>query len=170
LQCPICYDLLADATETNCGHCFCRSCLKKSILVTLDCPICRKPIEFIHPSFTIRKLVENYLQKKCFVSQMMVIILRFLFLQFSKILEFNCFFVSLYSTSVKQRNEQQSKSDFQLQSLLEKQRHKFKQSQKLLKYSETMQKVRPQTLTITTVQLLIFTGNVLLKFKGFLLL
>jgi hypothetical protein len=60
LECPICFELFEDACETNCGHCVCSHCLNKCIEKKLECPVCCKDPTPIHPSYTIRKIVEKY--------------------------------------------------------------------------------------------------------------
>jgi uncharacterized membrane protein YkvA (DUF1232 family) len=59
LKCPICLSLFRGATETSCGHSFCGRCLLDYLKRQNDCPICRAPIISAHPSWSLRRLVEN---------------------------------------------------------------------------------------------------------------
>lgn len=57
-ECPICFDSIANATSTFCGHVYCLECLQRSISSSLArgqtrgrkgvglCPMCRKPVAF----------------------------------------------------------------------------------------------------------------------------
>jgi ankyrin repeat protein len=112
LYCPICYDILFAAYETNCGHCFCGPCLEKSLQVCVQCPICRQQIEFIHPSFIMRKVVDSYLQKSGLSSR----------------ISSHC-------------HTQLSKLDRELKYLLEKQKLKLKRNEKRLTNNRNMKKV-----------------------------
>jgi len=64
LECPICCDLFQNATETVCGHCFCDFCLNKCLEKENLCPVCKKSPSPVHPSFTIRRIVDEYRKKK----------------------------------------------------------------------------------------------------------
>jgi len=59
LECPICYDLFHNAFETYCGHAFCEYCLYKALETSHVCPICRRDPSPIHPSYTLRALVQE---------------------------------------------------------------------------------------------------------------
>lgn len=84
LECPICCDILSNAMETICGHSFCgkyfvhnlfksEHCLLKCLEREPSlCPgtttlkfsshsqVCRKHPGSVHPSFTIRRIIEEY--------------------------------------------------------------------------------------------------------------
>jgi len=61
LDCPICCDLVDNACETFCGHCFCEFCLHKCLEKEANvCPVCRKDPSPIHASFTIRRIVDEH--------------------------------------------------------------------------------------------------------------
>lgn len=57
-ECPVCFDSVAVATSTTCGHVFCLECLQQSISASLArgqtrgkkgvglCPMCRKSCAF----------------------------------------------------------------------------------------------------------------------------
>lgn len=57
-ECPICFDSIASATTTSCGHLFCLECLQKSISASAArgqtrrakgvglCPMCRESVLF----------------------------------------------------------------------------------------------------------------------------
>ncbi|XP_037948961.1 RING finger protein 151-like [Teleopsis dalmanni] len=54
-QCKICYEELKNQpTATPCGHVFCKSCIKRSMLYSKVCPLCRA-------SVTNESLLEIYL-------------------------------------------------------------------------------------------------------------
>ncbi|KAJ1632248.1 hypothetical protein T492DRAFT_591275, partial [Pavlovales sp. CCMP2436] len=43
--CPICLDLIREATATECLHRFCSECIEKSVRIgSKACPSCRQPI------------------------------------------------------------------------------------------------------------------------------
>jgi tetratricopeptide (TPR) repeat protein len=61
LECPICCELFENATETFCGHAFCEYCIARCLENEPEvCPVCRNDPSPIHPSFTLRKIVEEY--------------------------------------------------------------------------------------------------------------
>jgi len=61
LECPICCELFETACETFCGHCFCEHCLNACLEFDPNtCPVCRANPTPIHPSFTVRRIVEEY--------------------------------------------------------------------------------------------------------------
>ncbi|KRF99343.1 uncharacterized protein Dwil_GK27011 [Drosophila willistoni] len=47
-KCPICQDNAAEnhPFSTNCGHVFCRVCIKRCIFMFHKCPLCRKSLTF----------------------------------------------------------------------------------------------------------------------------
>jgi len=60
LECPICQDLFQDACETSCGHGFCEYCLNKCLEQKAGlCPVCQKNPSPIHPSYTLRAIVDS---------------------------------------------------------------------------------------------------------------
>jgi len=60
LECPICYEIFNNATETFCGHAFCELCLYRCLEREDICPTCRAKPSPVHPSFTIRRIVDEY--------------------------------------------------------------------------------------------------------------
>eukprot|EP01117_Protostelium_nocturnum_P004916 TRINITY_DN1780_c0_g1_i1.p1 TRINITY_DN1780_c0_g1~~TRINITY_DN1780_c0_g1_i1.p1 ORF type:complete len:305 (+),score=71.70 TRINITY_DN1780_c0_g1_i1:185-1099(+) len=65
LECPICCELFNNATETFCGHAFCEYCIARCLEHEPDvCPVCRNDPSPIHPSFTIRRVVEEWRKLK----------------------------------------------------------------------------------------------------------
>ncbi|KAI0777358.1 hypothetical protein BD413DRAFT_468178 [Trametes elegans] len=42
LYCPICLDSTSTPTATECGHVFCKTCIRSSLHVESSCPVCRK--------------------------------------------------------------------------------------------------------------------------------
>eukprot|EP00727_Mastigamoeba_balamuthi_P014283 m51a1_g9478 putative stress-induced-phosphoprotein 1 (344) ;mRNA; f:596852-598474 len=59
LECPICADVLRNASETACGHAFCEFCINKCLETSIRCPVCRKDALPVHPSFALRTLVRT---------------------------------------------------------------------------------------------------------------
>lgn len=45
LECKICYSILYQAITTDCGHTFCRDCLKRSLDFRPECPYCRQSLD-----------------------------------------------------------------------------------------------------------------------------
>jgi len=61
--CPICFDLIAEAHMTRCGHTFCYSCLIQTIEQTSRCPKCNFALDStdqIFPNFLLNELVSKY--------------------------------------------------------------------------------------------------------------
>eukprot|EP01097_Dermamoeba_algensis_P001377 TRINITY_DN1519_c0_g1_i1.p1 TRINITY_DN1519_c0_g1~~TRINITY_DN1519_c0_g1_i1.p1 ORF type:complete len:338 (+),score=77.43 TRINITY_DN1519_c0_g1_i1:44-1057(+) len=63
LECPICEDYFEEAVETSCGHAFCEYCLNKWMERKVICPVCSKDPSPVHPSFTIRQLVQALMEQ-----------------------------------------------------------------------------------------------------------
>jgi hypothetical protein len=40
--CPVCFDLISEATITKCGHTYCSKCIQKSIEMSKKCPKCNQ--------------------------------------------------------------------------------------------------------------------------------
>jgi len=72
LDCSICYELLTNALETCCGHAFCEYCINKVLENSEQptCPLCRQNPTPIHPSYTLRRLVEQERVKRGISSKM----------------------------------------------------------------------------------------------------
>ena len=70
LVCPVCIDIIDQATLLNCGHTFCRECLKEIYDLhgaRLSCPVCRaktklteKGVEGLPRNVIINSLVDDY--------------------------------------------------------------------------------------------------------------
>ncbi|XP_030829516.1 tripartite motif-containing protein 26-like [Strongylocentrotus purpuratus] len=69
LVCPVCIDIIEDATILNCGHTFCRECLEEIYIsgVRLSCPVCRakttltvKGVEGLPRNVIINSLADDY--------------------------------------------------------------------------------------------------------------
>ncbi|XP_024536699.1 uncharacterized protein LOC112348446 [Selaginella moellendorffii] len=60
LDCSICHKLLKYAVEIDCGHAFCHSCLRRKMSRSKLCPVCMSEIEYVHPSYVLRELVEKF--------------------------------------------------------------------------------------------------------------
>lgn len=60
VECPICHDIFQDACETSCGHGFCEYCLNLCLESKPGvCPVCLKNPSPVHPSFTLRAIVDG---------------------------------------------------------------------------------------------------------------
>lgn len=71
IQCPICFDDVAKATVTSCGHVFCLECIQQSIASSSArgqirgklgvglCPLCRKKVVFKETTVLRLKVVPN---------------------------------------------------------------------------------------------------------------
>jgi len=60
LECPICQDVFTDACETSCGHGFCEFCLNQCLEKKPGvCPVCQKNPSPVHPSYSLRTIVES---------------------------------------------------------------------------------------------------------------
>lgn len=44
-ECPICYEVPADAVITHCKHVFCRPCIQKALTKQHKCPLCRNKLD-----------------------------------------------------------------------------------------------------------------------------
>jgi len=63
VECPICQDVFQDACETSCGHGFCEYCLNQCLESKPGvCPVCQKNPSPIHPSYTLRAIVDGVKQ------------------------------------------------------------------------------------------------------------
>ena len=69
--CPICKDVLFQAVETVCEHCFCGECLKQGMLssgIPFDCPVCKTELNTAEhikkPSRMVLRLIAE-LKVKC---------------------------------------------------------------------------------------------------------
>ena len=72
LKCAICHDVLIDATVTNCGHSFCKWCIKKWHNDQFDvsgngkdklakCPMCKTEIE----TLSSNHMLKNHIEEMC---------------------------------------------------------------------------------------------------------
>ena len=59
LGCPVCLDLLEDASSFPCGHLFCAVCITKEASIHDHCPVCRAPFSkrSIKPAATAQAMV-----------------------------------------------------------------------------------------------------------------
>lgn len=64
--CPICFDLISEATITRCGHTFCHKCIQKSIDINKQCPRCNAQIseDQTFPNFLLNELISKYLMEQ----------------------------------------------------------------------------------------------------------
>eukprot|EP01089_Gocevia_fonbrunei_P003251 TRINITY_DN1316_c0_g3_i1.p1 TRINITY_DN1316_c0_g3~~TRINITY_DN1316_c0_g3_i1.p1 ORF type:complete len:194 (-),score=16.01 TRINITY_DN1316_c0_g3_i1:19-600(-) len=63
LECPLCLELLVAACETSCGHAFCAPCIvgvwkSSNRSHKIVCPVDRREVSMLIPSWTIRGEVE----------------------------------------------------------------------------------------------------------------
>lgn len=71
--CIICLDLMYQPTTTNCGHTFCKHCLKRAA----QCPTCRAPfpagtVEMMRINITLQKIIEKQYPEKIMKKQEVV--------------------------------------------------------------------------------------------------
>lgn len=59
LRCPICFELIFEATITRCGHTFCHKCIQKSIEINKKCPKCNQILttEQLFPNYLLNELI-----------------------------------------------------------------------------------------------------------------
>lgn len=59
-SCPICFELINEATITRCGHTYCSKCIQKSIEISKKCPKCNQSltIEQTFPNFLLNELIQ----------------------------------------------------------------------------------------------------------------
>ena len=65
-ECPICSDIVRDATDCGHGHIFCRVCLTDAVAQAPRCPLCQKPCRvgtFLAVPFVDRQIMQ--LRVKC---------------------------------------------------------------------------------------------------------
>lgn len=43
-SCPVCFELISEATITRCGHTYCSKCIQKSIEINKKCPKCNQSL------------------------------------------------------------------------------------------------------------------------------
>eukprot|EP00741_Cyanophora_paradoxa_P022653 tig00021493_g21878.t1 len=60
LVCPVCLSLLESAVQTSCGHAACARCLLQSMQASDKCPVCRRTLDLVSPSFALRQLCADY--------------------------------------------------------------------------------------------------------------
>lgn len=58
-SCPVCFELISEATITRCGHTYCSRCILKSIECTKKCPKCNQSLtpEQTFPNFLLNELI-----------------------------------------------------------------------------------------------------------------
>lgn len=61
-SCPICFELINEATITRCGHTYCSKCIQKSIEINKKCPKCNQSLttEQTFPNFLLNELISKY--------------------------------------------------------------------------------------------------------------
>jgi len=65
LSCTLCLELFYEPTTLRCGHTFCMSCIKKSIIHKNECPICREVVTHIpSSSVTLRNICNHHFPKQ----------------------------------------------------------------------------------------------------------
>ena len=63
VECPICYEIMAEPVQTPCKHYLCLSCHNESMKIKTKCPMCR---EIFSNDFNpiINKTMQTYISKK----------------------------------------------------------------------------------------------------------
>ena len=61
-RCPICFELISEATITRCGHTYCSKCIQKSIECNKKCPKCNQSltIQETFPNFLLNELISKH--------------------------------------------------------------------------------------------------------------
>jgi len=62
IACPICFEIPKSCQITTCGHSFCEFCIKESINLKHQCPVCNSELEnssTLIPNRAVQDLVEN---------------------------------------------------------------------------------------------------------------
>ncbi|XP_066259287.1 E3 ubiquitin-protein ligase COP1-like [Euwallacea similis] len=64
-SCPVCFNVIAEAYITKCGHTYCYECIKKSLEIAKRCPKCNFAItlEDVFPNFLLNDLIKKYKAK-----------------------------------------------------------------------------------------------------------
>lgn len=65
-SCPICFELISEATITRCGHTYCSKCIQKSIEMNKKCPKCNQTLtsDQTFPNFLLNELISKYTQEQ----------------------------------------------------------------------------------------------------------
>ncbi|KAJ6240216.1 e3 ubiquitin-protein ligase [Anaeramoeba flamelloides] len=59
LNCSLCLGLMTRCVVTNCGHCFCASCILDYFDRSTKCPLCRSEVFTLYPSYLLRSFIER---------------------------------------------------------------------------------------------------------------
>ena len=59
LQCPVCFEIVMEPVQSNCGHLFCKKCIQS----VATCPVCRKQFTSVPDYFNNRRV--RSLRVKC---------------------------------------------------------------------------------------------------------
>lgn len=63
LSCVICTEILINPVTLNCGHSFCRHCVKRALKTKPVCPSCRHPTLGDPDNFKENILIKKILEK-----------------------------------------------------------------------------------------------------------
>lgn len=61
-SCPVCFEIISEATITRCGHTYCSKCIQKSIEINKKCPKCNQSltIDQTFPNFLLNELISKH--------------------------------------------------------------------------------------------------------------
>lgn len=60
--CQICFDLMVESTNVDCGHIFCSACLEDWVRNSEACPSCRKKITMMAPCLVLDASIEKMVE------------------------------------------------------------------------------------------------------------
>lgn len=61
-SCPVCFEVISEATITRCGHTYCSKCIQRSIEINKKCPKCNQSLtsDQTFPNFLLNELITKY--------------------------------------------------------------------------------------------------------------
>lgn len=61
-SCPVCFEIISEATITRCGHTYCSKCIQKSIEINKKCPKCNQSLTLdqTFPNFLLNELISKH--------------------------------------------------------------------------------------------------------------
>lgn len=61
-SCPVCFELISEATITRCGHTYCSKCIQKSIEINKKCPKCNQSLtsDQTFPNYLLNELISKF--------------------------------------------------------------------------------------------------------------
>ncbi|KAI9492430.1 hypothetical protein BDB00DRAFT_431240 [Zychaea mexicana] len=72
LTCPICLQMLSEATSTPCGHTFCQECIHQALRSGMTgCPVCKQPVHRrrLYDASSVDLIVHEFLQLRAAYEQ-----------------------------------------------------------------------------------------------------